>query len=102
MLERRGYGSERDRSRVLRRIALLVSITPQSEGGELRLSDLDTERELPVDSGSFVLLLENEPRDTFARGQLKMLRDGTTYPVQSNAALFEMLKELIDRAAGSD
>jgi hypothetical protein len=93
---------ERDRSRVLRRIALLVSITPQSEGGELRLSDLDTERELPVDSGSFVLMLENEPRDTFARGQLKMLRAGTTYPVQSNAALFEMLKELIDRAAGSD
>jgi hypothetical protein len=87
---------------VLRRIALLVSITPHQAGGELRLSDLDTQRELSVESGSFVLMLENEPRDTFARGQLKMLRDGTTYPVQSNAALFEMLKELIDRAAGSD
>ena len=87
---------------MLRRIALLVSITPQGEGGELRLSDVDTQRELPVESGSFVLMLENEPRDTFARGQLKVLRDGTTYPVQSNAALFEMLKDLIDRAAGTE
>jgi len=87
---------------VLRRIALLVSITPQGEGGEFRLSDVDTQRELPVESGSFVLMLENEPRDTFARGQLKVLRDGTTYPVQSNAALFEMLKDLIDRAAGTE
>jgi len=102
VLERAGYGAGRDRSRVLRRIALMVSITPHSQGGELRLSDLDTQRELNVESGSFVLMLENEPRDTFARGQLKVLRDGTTYPVQSNVALFEMLKELIDRAAGTD
>ena len=69
---------------MLRRIALLVSITPQSEGGELGLSDLDTQRELSVESGSFVLMLENEPRDTFARGQSKVLRDGTTYPSRAS------------------
>ncbi len=89
---------------VLRRIALLVRITPQasSSEGELRVSDVDTQCELPLEQSSFVLMLENEPRDTFARGQLKMLRDGTTFPVQSNVALFEMLKGLIDRAAGID
>jgi hypothetical protein len=85
---------------VLRRIALLVNIAPQvvSTGSELRVSDVDTQRQLPLESSSFVLILENEARDTFVRGQLKMLRDGTTYPVQSNVALFEKLKDLIDRA----
>jgi hypothetical protein len=88
---------------VLRRIALLVNITPRdlTAGGELRVSDVDTQRVLHLESSSFVLMLENEPRDTFVRGQLKMLHDGTTYPVQSNVALFEMLKELIDRHAGT-
>jgi hypothetical protein len=91
-------------SSVLRRIALLVSITPQAvkSGGALRVSDVDTQRELPLEPSTFVLMLENEARDTFVRGQLKMLRDGTTYPVQSNVALFEMLKELIDRTVGVD
>jgi len=85
---------------VLRRIALLVNITPQviNTGSELRVSDVDTQRQLPLESSSFVLILENEARDTFVRGQLKMLRDGTSYPVQSNVALFEKLKDLIDRA----
>jgi hypothetical protein len=88
---------------VLRRIAVLVSITPQalSQGGELRVSDVETQVDLPLEHSSFVLMLENEPRDTFARGQLKLLRDGTTFPVQSNVALFELLKGLIDRAAGT-
>jgi hypothetical protein len=86
---------------VLRRIALLVSITSHG-GGELRLSDVETQRELPVQPGSFVLMLENEASDTFARGQLKMLRDGTTYPVQSNVALFELLQGLIERSAGAE
>jgi len=87
-------------SSVLRRIALLVNITPQviNTGSELRVSDVDTQRQLPLESSSFVLILENEARDTFVRGQLKMLRDGTSYPVQSNVALFEKLKDLIDRA----
>ncbi|HEY3057572.1 MAG TPA: hypothetical protein VGL99_01220 [Chloroflexota bacterium] len=87
---------------VLRRIALLVRITPQvvSSGGQLRVSDVETQCELPLEQSSFVLMLENEPHDTFVRGQLKLLRDGTTFPVQSNVALFEMLKGLIDRAAG--
>ena len=91
-------------SSVLRRIALLVSITPQDAktGYELRVIDVDTQRQLPLESSSFVLVLENEARDTFVRGQLKMLRDGVTYPVQSNLALFEMLKDLIDRTVGAD
>src|SRR5262245_357378 len=86
----------------LRRIALLVSITPQlvNSASELRVSDVDTQRQLSLESSTFVLVLENEERDTFVRGQLKMLRDGATYPVQSNVALFEKLKGLIDRSAG--
>ena len=71
-------------------------------GYELRVSTSTRNAQLPLESSSFVLVLENEARDTFVRGQLKMLRDGTTYPVQSNVALFEMLKDLIDRAAGAD
>jgi hypothetical protein len=88
---------------VLRRIAVLVRITPQAVGseGELRVSDVDTHMDLPLEHSSFVLMLENEPRETFARGELKLLRDGTTFPVQSNVALFELLKGLIDRAAGT-
>jgi hypothetical protein len=87
---------------VLRRIALMVNITPQNlrAESELRVSDVDTQCALPLESSSFVLMLENESRDSFVRGQLKMLHDGTTYPLQSNVALFEMLKQLIDRHAG--
>jgi hypothetical protein len=82
---------------VLRRIALLV--TP----GLLRVSDLATQRELDLDldASTFVLTLEHEPRETFVRGQLKLLPDGTTFPIQSNAALFELLLSLLDRAAGT-
>jgi hypothetical protein len=88
---------------VLRRIALLISIAPGdlTAGGELRVSDVDTQRALPLEPTAFVLTLENEPRDTFVRGQLKMLRDGTVYPIQTNVALFEMLTGLIDRHAGA-
>jgi hypothetical protein len=91
-------------SSVLRRIALLVSITPQDvkSVGAIRVSDVDSQRDLPLEPSTFVLMLENEARETFVRGQLKLLRDGTTYPLQSNLALFEMLQDLIDRSAGAD
>jgi len=87
---------------VLRRIAVLVRVSPQTggSGGELHVSDVDTQREVPLEQSSFVLTLENEPRATFVRGQLKVLRDGTTFPIQSNVAFFELLKMLVDRAAG--
>jgi hypothetical protein len=96
-------GQPEVQSSVLRRIALLLSITPRDgeAGCELRVSDLETQRELPLESSSFVLVLENEAYDTFVRGQLKLLRDGTTFPIQSSLALFEMLKEWLDRAAGA-
>jgi hypothetical protein len=100
----RWSGADADvKSSVLRRIALLVSITPGhvKAGGELHVSNVDTQRELSLASRSFVLELDSEPRDSFVRGQLRMLRDGTTYPVQSNVALFEMLQDLIDRDAGA-
>jgi hypothetical protein len=89
---------------VLRRIALLVNISPRdlSNGSELRVSDVDTQRALPLEPSAFVLTLENDSPDSFARGQLKLLRDGATYPVQSNVAFFEMLKGLIDRTAGAE
>jgi hypothetical protein len=80
---------------VLRRIALLV--TP----GGLRVSDLASQRELQLDARAFVLTLEHEPSETFVRGQLKLLPDGTTFPLQSNAALFELLSSLLERAAGT-
>ncbi len=96
-----GSGRPEARCSVLRRIALLVNITPQAlSAHELRVSDVDTQSALYLEPNSFVLMLENESRDTFVRGQLKMLHDGTTYPLQSNVALFEMLKKLIDRNAG--
>lgn len=89
---------------MLRRIALLVNISPRdlSNGSELRVSDVDAQRALPLEPSAFVLTLENDSPDSFARGQLKLLRDGTTYPVQSNVAFFEMLKGLIDRTAGAE
>ena len=92
---------------MLRRLALLVSITPQlvnvvNLGSELRVSDVKTQRELTLQESSFVLMLENDPQDTFARGQLKLLRDGKTYPVQSNRALFELLRDFMERSAGSE
>jgi hypothetical protein len=80
---------------VLRRIALLV--TP----GPLRVSDLDSQRELTLDTPAFVLTLEHEPTETFVRGHLKPLHDGTPFPIQTNLALFELLQSLLDRAAGT-
>jgi hypothetical protein len=82
--------------RVPRRIALLIT-------GELRVSDLDSQRELRLESGasSFVLTLENEPGESFVRGRLKLLRDGTTFPIQSNLALLELLTSLLDGDAGT-
>jgi hypothetical protein len=92
------------KSCVLRRIAVLVSFNPRAgeNGGELRVSDVDTLRELSLGASSFVLVLENDTPDTFVRGQLRILRDGTNYPIQSNVALFELLMNVLDRDAGSD
>lgn len=80
---------------MLRRIALLVT------SGALRVSDLASQRELQLETPSFVLTLEHEPSETFVRGQLKLLPDGTTFPIQSNAALYELISTLLERAAGT-
>ena len=102
MSEAAAYGAPRD-TRVLRRIALLVEITPQAHGavGQLHVSDVASERELTLAQDAFVLTLENESPETFARGQLKLQRDGSTFPIQINLALFDLLASMIDGAAGT-
>ena len=102
MPEATSYGAPRD-TRVLRRIALLVKITPQAHGalGQLHVSDVASEREIALAQNAFVLTLENESPETFARGQLRLEPDGSTFPIQINLALFEVLVTLIDSAAGT-
>ena len=86
---------------MLRRIALLVEITPQAQGalGQLHVSDVASERELALAHNAFVLTLENEAPETFARGQLRLQRDGSTFPIQVNLALFDLLASMIDGTA---
>ena len=89
---------------MLRRIALLISIVPRAHGltSELRVSDINSQRALLLEQSSFVLTLENEPLETFTRGQLKLLHDGTTFPIQSNLALLDFLTSLLNRTAGTE
>ena len=77
---------------------------PQAHGltSELRVSDVNSQRELSLEQSSFVLTLENEPLETFVRGQLKLLHDGTTFPIQSNLALLDLLTSVLNRTAGTE
>ena len=82
---------------MLRRIALLVHIRPRPSeaGSDVQISDVNTLQDVHLGDGSFMLTLENESDETYARGHVRLLRDGTSYPLQSSAALFERLMSLI-------
>ena len=70
--------------------------------GELRIGDVDTLLPLRVPHRRFVLTLESEPETSFTRGSLRALDDGVSYPIQSNAALFDALVEFVDQQMGLD
>lgn len=61
----------------------------------LRVSDVDTTAVLDLPPCAFVLTLECDPDVSYARGQLRLLADDVTYPIQSNAALFERLSQIL-------
>ena len=79
------------------RIALRLSISRKagSKRAVLRIFRVGNQQELSVQPISLVLTLEQEPGVTFARGQLSLLDTNVTYPIQSNASLFEALSRYI-------
>jgi hypothetical protein len=85
---------------MLRRIALILNISPGEVRGSglMRITNADTRGALAVQRGSFLLTLEWEPNATFTRGHLRLLGDSVRYPIQSNTALFEALKDYIARS----
>jgi hypothetical protein len=82
------------------RIAIVLKVVVQADtgAGMLQLSNLDTMAPLEVEPLSFVLTLEREPDVTFSRGQLRSLDGTVSYPIQSNAAMFEALRAYVARA----
>ncbi|GEM_PF-4651903 len=79
-----------------RRIALLISILPLDDptSGLLRVANVETSQALVLPKQRFVLTLEHESEIPGSRGQLRLLPDGGTFPIQSNQALFEALLRL--------
>ena len=72
----------------------MVTVWPAEArtSGILRLTDADSEQPLLVERGSFVLTLERESDDSFARGHLRSTADGADYPIQTSTRLFDALK----------
>ena len=79
-------------------IVLRVAVTADPRTGTLQLSNLDTMAPLDVEPFSFVLTLEREADVTFSRGQLRSLDGTVSYPIQSNAAMYEALSAYLTRA----
>jgi len=83
----------------MRHIALLMHIAPTQYAGhrvdQLEISNLDTMAAVSLEARSFVLTLELETDVPYVRGQLQSLPDRTSYPIQSNAALFDALSAFV-------
>jgi hypothetical protein len=83
----------------VRRISLLVRLTPEVEQARafVQVSNVESEVDLPVAAGAFLLTLEHESGSTYTRGQFKSVRDNVSYPIQGSAALFDALSAYVAR-----
>lgn len=87
---------------MVERVALLVSVSPteDAEVATIRVSDVASDQPVPVGRLTFMLTMERELGADYARGHLRLVDHEESFPVQSNAALLDLLASLVEKEAG--
>jgi hypothetical protein len=94
-------GSGMERIDRMERIVLRLQIPDQNTTPCLRLFSIEEPVELLLPSLSLLLSLERDPGSTFSRGQIHSLDHQISFPIQCNAALFEILRQFVTTSNNS-
>jgi hypothetical protein len=78
-----------------------VSISPEGETGSARMQVTQADGGIPVALSqlSFVLSLEHEAQENFSQGTIALLDRTRTFPIRSNAELFDVVYSWLSRRA---
>ena len=84
-----------ERVAVILRVTLGYNATPAS----VRITDVDSERDVPLRPLSLLLSLEREDRQSPCRGHLRFLPGGVQHAIQGDAGLFDALAGYVGESA---